>query len=414
MLRDYQERISNEAADLLRKYKIAYLSMQVRTGKTMTALAAAAKYGAGSVLFVTKKKAITSIEKDVELLGSLFGIEVVNYEQLHKVSLWYDLVIIDEAHSLGAFPKPSQRTKRLKELCEGLPIIYLSGTPTPESYSQLYHQLWVSSYSPFTEYKNFYKWAADYVTIKKKHFHGVAVNDYSHADKEKINAMTNQLFISFTQAEAGFEQVVEEEVLYVRMNPGTYTLAKKLQTDKVFIGKNGEEVLADTAVKLMNKLHQVYSGTIITESGEAMVFDNTKAKFIKEYFTGQKIAIFYKFRAELGMLQWAFGFDKLTSDPALFNERSDLIFVSQIQSGREGINLGTADALVMLNIDFASVSYQQARARMQTIDRSTPAKVYWVFAENGIEDKIYKVVQDKQDFTLSYFRKYYDRIATPV
>ena len=60
-LRDYQEEISTKAANLLRSKKIAYLAMEVRTGKTLTALATAMKYGAKKILFVTKKKAINDI-----------------------------------------------------------------------------------------------------------------------------------------------------------------------------------------------------------------------------------------------------------------------------------------------------------------------------------------------------------------
>ena len=100
-----------------------------------------------------------------------------------------------------------------------------------------------------------------------------------------------------------------------------------------------------------------------------------------------------------------FGSHNLTQSPEEFNKRSDLIFFSQIQSGREGVNLSTADAIVRLNIDFSSVSYQQARARMQSKDREKEALLYWIFAENGIESKIYDRVINKQDYTISYFRK---------
>ena len=33
----------------------------------------------------------------------------------------------------------------------------MSGTFTPESYSQIYHIFWISKYSPFAKYTNFYK-----------------------------------------------------------------------------------------------------------------------------------------------------------------------------------------------------------------------------------------------------------------
>lgn len=404
-LRDYQEHLSQRAMELLQFNGIAYLSMEVRTGKTLTALAAADKFNARHVLFVTKKKAIQSIQDDYEALSPKYTISVINYESLHNYRGTPDLIILDEAHCIGQYPTPAERTRLIKEIAGALPILYLSGTPTPESYSQLFHQFWVSHWSPFKSYKNFYAWCKDYVEVKKQYFYNREVMNYDNANKEKIDQACGHLFLSYSQDEAGFKQVIEEQIIYLRMKPGTYYLADKMLSDRVHIGKAGEEVVADTEVKLQQKLHQIYSGTVKAEDGRAVVFDNSKANFIKEHFKGKKIAIYYKFVAEADMIIREFGSHNLTQSPEAFNKRSDLIFYSQIQSGREGVNLSTADAIVMLNIDFSSVSYQQARARMQSKDRVKPALLYWIFAENGIEKKIYDTVINKQDYTLSYFKK---------
>jgi hypothetical protein len=408
-LRDYQESISTDAAKMLQWLKIVYLSMQPRTGKTLTALVTAEKFGARSVLFLTKKKAISSIKSDYDKLGPSFNLICTNYEQIYTLSPDYafDLVILDEAPGLGQFPTMAERSKELKKRCIDKPIIYLSGTPTPESYSQLFHQFHVSSFSPFKEYKNFYAWAKEFVTVKKKYFYNREINDYSHADKDKIEGLTKHLFISYTQEEAGFEQEIKEVVLKVRMAEGTYRLAEYLRKKKIYIGREGEEILGDTAVKLMNKMHQIYSGSVLDEKKEAHCFDLTKARFIKERFAGQKIAIFYNFRAEYIMLVMVFGADRLTEDPVEFNERDDKIFVSQTISGREGTNLSTADCLVFYNIGFPAVSYSQARERLQAKDRKKEAVIYWIFSEGGIEEKIYEKVINKQDYTLSYFKKDY-------
>lgn len=405
-LRDYQESISSEAAKLLEWAKIAYLCMEVRTGKTLTALAAAEKYGATVILFVTKKKAISSIQDDYDNINPAFVIDIINYEQLgNVVRTDYDLVIIDEAHCISQFPTPAERTKLLKKICLGLPVLYLSGTPTPESFSQLYHQFYISSFSPFKQYQTFYSWAKEFVTPAKKYFYSREIVDYSNADKEKIDQHTRHLFLSYTQVEAGFTQMVEEQVVKIQMQPTTYSLVKKLITNRIYIGQGGQEILADTAVKLQNKIHQVFSGTVIAEDGNGIVFDYSKASYIKRHFAGQKIAIFYKFVCERAMILATFGFENLTEDPKEFNERQDKVFYSQVQSGREGTNLSTADTLIMLNIDFSSVSYQQARARIQIKERTKPAKLYWLFSEGGIEEKIYQRVINKQDYTLAYFRK---------
>jgi len=404
-LRDYQEEISTKAANLLRSKGIAYLAMEVRTGKTITAISTAYKFGSENILFVTKKKAIADIEQQILDDSRPEIIHVVNYEQLHNVKRGYDLVIIDEAHSLGAFPVPSVRVKELKRICAGLPIIYLSGTPTPESYSQIFHQLSVSSFSPFSEYKNFYQWAKDFVQLRKKYVFNKSINDYSDANEKLIKEYTGHLFFTYTQQEAGFMQLVQENILHVKMEESTYKFANRMRIDKIVTNKEGKTVLGDTAVKLMNKLHQIYSGSVIVDEPEreGKVFDYTKAEFIKQYFAGKKIAIFYKFVSEAYALRWVFG--SVFDDPQAFNEAESGVFISQIVSGREGINLSTADALVFYNIDFSATSYWQSRARIQTKNRIKDAQIYWIFAEGGIEDKIYKAVMDKKDYTLSHFKK---------
>jgi superfamily II DNA or RNA helicase len=404
LLRDYQIQISNKAVDTLKSYGLVYLACEVRTGKTLMSLAAADKYGAKEVLLLTKKKAIASIQKDYEALQPGFNLYVTNYEAAHTlITAQFDLIILDEAHSLGQFPIIAERTKLVKKICEGKPVIYLSGTPSPESYSQLFHQLHCSSFSPFKEYKSFYAWARDYVDVKKRYYYNREVNDYKHAKQAEIESKIKHLFITYTQAEAGFSQMVNEHVLKVKMKESTYWLASKLRARRVHIGKNGEEVIADTEVKLLQKLHQIYSGTVLAEDGQMICFDDSKAKFIRAHFEGKKIAIFYKFRAELELIRWEFR-GQITESPEEFNHRHDLTFVSQIISGREGINLSSADALVFYNIDFSHLSYWQARARMQTKERQTACELYWVFSEDGIEPLIYERVKAKQDYVLNYFR----------
>ncbi len=406
MLRDYQDMISNQAVTILQEHGLVYLAMEPRTGKTLTAFATAQRYGAQTILFVTKKKAKADIMSQLQESGLLFhSVDVTNYEQLHNFLCGYDLVIIDEAHVIAAFPTPSVRAKELKRICNGKPIIYLSGTPTPESFSQLFHQMWVSSFSPFKAYKNFYAWAKDYVDIRQKYLYGKTINDYSCGNQSLIEKDTNHLFIAYTQEEAGFTELVKETILYVDMQPSTYKFCERLRIDKIMTNKEGVSVLADTSVKLMQKLHQAFSGTIIVDEPkvEARVYDYTKAEYIRDRFAGQKIAIFYKFKAEAMALRWVLG--KVYDDPMEFNNADSGVFISQIVSGREGIRLDTADALIMYNIDFSATSYWQSRARIQTKDRVKEAQLFWIFARGGIEDKIYKAVMDKKDYTLAHFRK---------
>jgi hypothetical protein len=360
--RNYQEQIIDKGLHILQSHGFLYLSMEVRTGKTLTALGICDKMSdVNRVLFLTKKKAISSITDDSDKLCPHYELWVKNYESMHKLPpLKWDVIILDEAHGMGAFPKPSKRAKDVRQMiATNRPkVILLSGTPTPESYSQMYHQVYGIPNNPFSRYKNFYRFADDHVNKKQRKINGLMINDYSHG-KETILSLMKPYTISFSQKEAGFESEITERVLRVRMDEDTYYLANKLQKDLVIEGST-ETILADTPVKLMMKLHQIYSGTklmmklhqiysgtIKFESGNSMVLDLSKAEFIKQHFEGQKIGIFYKFKAELKALKSVFGSD-LCEDLDTFNNTDCQAIALQIVSGREGISLRNADSLVKL------------------------------------------------------------------
>jgi hypothetical protein len=402
-LRDYQQEIANKALNILQAKKIVYLNMEVRTGKTCTSLEVAKNYGAKKVLFLTKKKAIGSIESDYKSFGHTFEIQIINNESLHKVSdKDFDLLISDEHHRNGAYPKMNIATKFIKERFSHLPMIFLSGTICPESYSQIYHQFAVSKYSPFIEYPNFYRWAGTFVNIKKKYVSYGELNDYSDANIDLIQKYINPYIISFTQKQAGFTTEVKENVLTVKMKQQTYDIINKLKKDLIIQGKE-EVILADTGVKLMSKVHQLYSGTVKFESGNSMIIDDSKAEFIKERFSGVKIGIFYKFKEEYNLLKKVFG-ENLCNTVEEFDS-TDKNIALQIVSGREGISLRNAKFLIYFNIDFSATSYWQSRDRLSTMER-LKNDVFWIFAEGGIEFYIYKAVMNKKDFTLQFFKEY--------
>ena len=401
-LRPYQTDISKQAAEILSKRKIVYLAMEVRTGKTLTAFATLQKIGANRCLFVTKKKAIPSIQNDAELIG--FDAEVVNYESLHKVKERFKYIVIDEAHCIGAFPKPSLRAKQLRAIIDqNTYLILLSGTPSPESFSQLYHQFWVHPLSPFAQYGNFYKWAKVFVNIGVKYIGtGQTTNDYSNAKYKDIAMFTKPLMLNYTQAEAGFTQQIIEDILIVPLQKSTYKLIKSVKDHGIYEGKT-DVILADTGVKQQSKVHQLCSGTVITENGVHIV-DNTKVKAIQRKFAGRKIAIFTVYQAEMDMVKELI--QNCVSTPEAFNTDPTATFVGQIRSSREGVNLSSADCLVYLNIEFSSLSYIQGRDRATTKDRTTPPEVWFIMAEGGIESDIYNTVMKKQDYTLKHFKKW--------
>ena len=401
ILRDYQIELSTRGANILNSKGMVYLAMEVRTGKTATALTIAKNINAKSVLFLTKKKAIQSILSDFKALNYNYELDVINNESVHLIKGKYDLIISDEHHRNGAIPKTNKTTKIIKEKFSHLPMIFLSGTPTPENYSQIYHQFWVSDKTPFKNYPTFYKWANTFVNVTKKNVGYAEVNDYTKAKQDEILKIIDEYFIRFTQKEAGFSTNVIEEIIEIEMKPTTYKIANSLKKDNLFEG-NDDLIIADSGAKLLSKLTQIYSGTVILESGNSITLDNSKLLAINDKFKNNKIAIFYKFQQELEMIK-DFYKENICFDLETFDNSNKNIAL-QIISGREGISLKNADYLIYLTPDFSATSYWQSRDRLTTMDRKEN-KVFWIFAKGGIEKHIYKSIMNKKNYTLSQFKR---------
>ena len=77
--RDYQTDIINKGSNIILENGFVYLAMEVRTGKTLTSLGIAATIKSSEVLFLTKKKAISSIEGDYKSLAPFYNLTVINY-----------------------------------------------------------------------------------------------------------------------------------------------------------------------------------------------------------------------------------------------------------------------------------------------------------------------------------------------
>lgn len=400
-LRPYQTEAVNQIKQILFNKKVCYLVGEVRTGKTIVSMNAFHQLGFKSVLFITKKSAISSIKSDLENSGLRFEcFDIVNFEMVHKITRQYTAYIIDEAHCIGSYPKPSIRAKTIRNQVSNKPVLLMSGTPTPESFSQLFHQFWVTGLnSPWNSFKNFYAWAKENVEVKKVYIRmGLTINDFSQC-KDSVVLTFNLYKVTMTQKDAGFNGSVVESVHVLKMPEECKQLIRTLRKDKL---SKPARIVTDTATKLMQSIHQISSGTYINSEQKRVVLSTYKMDYIKNQFKG-RTAIFYAYIAEGEMLKEGFK-GKWTDKPEDFNSGKYQYFIKQIHSGKEGINLSTADNLIFFNIVFSAVAYWQGRARSQSISGGDK-KVHWLFSDCGIEQKIYRTVIGKKNFTTKHFNE---------
>lgn len=408
----YQEALVEEGLHILSELKLVYLAMQMRTGKTPVSLTIGKEAGYKRAIFVTTKKAMPGIQDVARQLGLSNWVDVINYESLHKYygsHNTYDLVILDEAHRMGAYPMPGTTWKTVKAFTRGKPIIYNSGTPTPESWSQIYNQLALSDHSPFKQYVNFYKWANEYVDVGVKYIRSMPIKTYNNAKIDEISEVIGPYMVYFTQEQAGFTNYKVNEVEhYVDLPDSLAVHIAALRSNRI-VRLNSKTILADTGAKMQSKEHQLWSGTILDNDSIPIVIDDYKLQYIKKTFK-PPFAIYYKYQAEKEMIERTFG-SQLENDWTKLDDRK--IFYSQLQSGREGLDLSKLDDLIVLNPDFSYLNYDQVRYRMSHMNKSKLSTMHFILSRHqmlgkGIDQAVLAIVRAKETFTQAHYQSFKD------
>lgn len=388
---DYQETLSDDALEILREHAIVYLAMEERTGKTLTALLVAEKAAVNSVLVVTKKKALEGWRDTLTAFPHTKDYTITNYHQVKKLSRKYDLIILDESHNyISSFPKKSAIWKDLSKLTVGCPLIYISATPYAQGMQLLYHQFALSSWSPWRAYKTSYKWFKEFGISNTIWVGGRQVEQYNKVKTAQVTRDVEHLFITKTRAELDFKQEPKDKLHYVKLSQDTKDLYNVLQKDRITV-VNGEQLVADTSMKLRTSLHMIEGGALKIEDNY-LVLDNTeKIDYIKDHWgDSEDVVIMYQYIAEGEKLRKAF----------------KNATVLQGTSFAEGVDLSDKTHLVIYSQDFSTARHTQRRARQANKKREDDITVHYLLVKGGISSQVYKTVSiNKQNFVDSVYER---------
>lgn len=394
----YQAQLVEKAYSILEKEKLAYIAAEERTGKTYVSLALVQKMFSSAILcedinllVVTKKAAIKGWEDSVKNFKGI-NATIINYQSVHKVTGYFSIAIIDEAHAnLSGYPKPSTTAKTLQSIVYELPIIFLSATPCAQSYSMIFHQLNISQYSPFDRYKSFYTWFKDYgIPRLIRGAGGRQIVQYDEIKDELIQPIFAKYFCFLKRSESGeFEVEPEDEKVYVVPTAETLGYIRKIKKDKKI-----ENIFADTISKEMHLLHMIEGGVL--KDNEGKTFDSyadEKIRWIKDRYGDIKsIVIFYEYIAEGEYLKKHFKYANILQGTTF----------------AEGVDLSHLDCAIVYSMNFSVSKYIQRRCRLCHPKRKTPIKVYYLLFKDELSDKLYDCVAEKRrNFTETIYAKEY-------
>lgn len=383
----HQIELAKQIVRVLREHGLVYVSAEERTGKTLSSILASEELDVKRILILTKKKALDGWIDTLARYSHRKSYTVINYHSVHKLgSQEFDLIILDESHSyLSGYPKVGVIWKQVAVYTKDKPIIYLSATPSAQSLSLLFHQFKLSSWSPWHQYNSFYDWHKTYGIPVKLRVGGQLVNQY-HKTKDFF-PWIKHLFVSLSRQEIGFKHEPKDHVHHIQLSTESQKLYARLEKDQII---EELEVLGDSPVKLMTKLHQICGSAVKREDGEAVKLEGLeKIKYMLKTFGHlEHVAILAKYTAEIELIQQYI--------PSTW-------FVGQIKRFAEGVDFSMYDTQIVYSLDFSASTYFQMRARQANYFREKPIDVHFLLVPDSVDEYVYESVQKKRDFTIKYY-----------
>lgn len=415
-LHELQKKAIDDAVTILHcQGHFCYISAEMRCGKTPITLGVIDElvkyYGSviSKVLFVTKKRVINDV---YELKGvqakTHYYLEVTNYEQLENLvksrQTQWDIIVLDEAHVLGTFPKPNNKVRALRNFI-GKFYIFLSGTPTPESYSQIYHQMFAAKKE---KDMSFYTFAKQYVAVElKRYSNGAVFNDYSKCSVDAIKHYIGGRVVKLTQKDLNIP--TQKEVEYIYIQDEVKPLCDRLRKNKVITILN-EEIIAGNTSKEMSLVHQMCGGFVYKSKNEYILLNDAKCKAIQAITKShKKVCVFYYFKAENEIIAKYLQKNNIPVfiDYYEYTQASEGVFLCQISSGAEGITLKDTSAIIYYNISFSSAKHIQSKERATHFLNASTVKIIYLLSSIGFEKKVLTILEKKKKFTANHYIKYF-------
>ena len=241
----------------------------------------------------------------------------------------------------------------------------------------------LSNNSPWKRYSRFTEWFND--GYGKPYSLRIGMHDiaqYDRTNERKVLRNVRKLTVKITRAEAGHIHEAIDEQVEIQLSKKQKKFYKLLEEDRV-IPKH--DILAETPAKLLQKLHQVSGGFVKTEEGLYEFKTNPKLQWLKENIIPSETIILAHHIAEQKLLAEHFP------------------HTGSITKLAEGVDFSHFKTMVVYSMSFSASTYQQVRARQMNINRKEPITIKYLTA--GIDSYIYKAVQDKKNFTYSWYTR---------
>lgn len=327
-------------------------------------------------------------------------VTIINYDLVWRRKELLDLrdftLLLDESSLIQ-----NETSKRSKFILKMQPknVILLSGTPVGGKYENLWSQMHLLGW-PIKK-KMFYDHYVDYHWDDSNGFPLMVIDGYKNEERLKRK-----------MREYGCDFIKTDEV---------FDLPKQIdQTVKIPITKEYKQFRKTSLVVLhyetvddKNPVIELVGDTTLTkllyERQLCGQYNQDKLNAFKDLVesTNDRLIVFYNFNDEwhkLGKITDALGRPSCVINGTFKNlnayeYKSNSITFIQYQAGAMGLNLQKANKVIYFTPPLSSELFEQSKKRVHRINQTKPCFYYYLTCKNSIEEKIYKTLAERRDYT---------------
>ena len=339
---------------------------------------------------------------------------VINYDIIFRRKELFELggftLMCDESSLIQN--EKAKRTKAIMQL-NYKNLIFLSGTPTGGKYEKLWSQLKMLGYN--ISKTAFYNLYVDYVYDTSQGFPLMMIKGYKNVERLKCK-----------MRHYGCVFMKSDEVLDL---PRQTFVPVKVDASKEY-RKFRKDCVVTVGGKLVEDCGQSFHGGTVLRDGVELVGDTTLTKMLYERqlcgqyskakmqafsdlveSTNDRLIVFYNFTAEAEAIinlcnslkrPYSVVNGKVKDLYAYENESTSITLI-QYQAGAMGLNLQKANKIVYFTPPLSSELYEQSKKRIHRIGQNKPCFYYNLICKNSIEEKIYRTLKMRKDYTEKLF-----------
>lgn len=399
------------------------LAMEMRTGKTYTALTIADRRRAERVLITCPDIAKKVWVKAIQDMGLEDAAEwlILSLDEIHarrkQLRKWFcdktslTMMIVDESQRIKN--RRSKRSKAIRYVSVAATYkLALTGTPIAQGIWDAWAQFDFIAPDVFGSWEDF---EDAYLIVERPPGKRVSIWAKKIVGTKNVEDFNRKFHSRVYRVEL---EEVKERPTRIRRVKVRIDLPEKARdyydkfAEEMEVMVNGKRVYSQQVITKIIKLQQLCGGYLIdNEDRQPHLLHTAKAARLLsmvETTVNTPVVVFVRFIHELEHLRVMFSANGYTvtciSAEYPFKTFETDIAIVQIQSG-VAIDLSRAKAAIFYSMNYSYLDYDQAKFRVRTMDTDA-VTYYYLLCPNTVDEDIYEAVEAKKNVAAYICDKY--------